>query len=153
MTAKNSDFTAAQKDAVFSEGGNVLVSASAGSGKTRVMTERAMRLIAEGKTDADRILAVTYTNASADDMKKKLVSKIIKEINSGGDGKRLGATLEKLSSADVSTFDGFCSSVLRANFFAAGLDPRFTVADERLAAELVSKAADSLFERLYDQDS
>ncbi|HBF86977.1 MAG TPA: hypothetical protein DDW54_04780, partial [Clostridiales bacterium] len=75
-----SNFTPAQREVIFADKGNVLVSASAGSGKTCVMIERLVRLILDGKTDADRILAVTYTNASADDMKKKLVSKIIKEI-------------------------------------------------------------------------
>ncbi len=147
-----SNFTPAQREVIFADKGNVLVSASAGSGKTCVMIERLVRLILDGKTDADRILAVTYTNASADDMKKKLVSKIIKEINSGGkDAERLKATLEKISVADVSTFDGFCSSLLRSHFYAIGLDPSFSVADEQTSGELKRKAADSLFERLYEE--
>ena len=67
------ELTETQRRAVLHDGGNVLVSASAGSGKTFVMIERVIRLILEGKADADSILAVTYTRLAAEEMKEKLV--------------------------------------------------------------------------------
>ena len=64
-------YTPMQRKAVYEEGKNILVSASAGSGKTYVMIERVIRLILEGKAEVGEILAVTYTSAAAEEMKKK----------------------------------------------------------------------------------
>ena len=61
-----------QKEAIEFDGGNILVSASAGSGKTFTMIERVKRLILEKGVDVNSILAVTFTEAAASDMKAKL---------------------------------------------------------------------------------
>ena len=61
-----------QLEAITFEQGNILVSASAGSGKTFVMIERLIRLVKEGKAQINEILAVTYTEAAASEMKEKL---------------------------------------------------------------------------------
>ena len=62
-------YTKEQEQAVFFDNGNLLVSASAGSGKTRVMIDRLIRLIKEGKTDLNGILAVTFTELAAQEMR------------------------------------------------------------------------------------
>ena len=61
-----------QKRVVEFDNGNMLVTASAGSGKTHVMIERAIRLISQGKATVKEILAVTFTEAAADEMKERL---------------------------------------------------------------------------------
>lgn len=144
------DYTPAQRTAVFAEGKNMLVSASAGSGKTFVMIERVIRLIIEGKATVDEILAVTYTVAAADEMKSKLIKAVVKEINSGRDVERFRKTLADIPSASISTFHGFCSSLLRNYFYALSLDPNFSVCDETQAETLRARAINELFADLYE---
>ena len=69
-----------QQSAIMHDDGNLLVSASAGSGKTFVMIERLIRLVQEGKAKLDQILAVTFTEAAALDMKEKLKNTDINTI-------------------------------------------------------------------------
>ena len=143
--------TEEQRKAVLQNDGNALVSASAGSGKTFVMIERVIRLILEGKADADSILAVTYTKLAAEEMKEKLVKAVIAEINEGGDSERFRKTLAEIPTSDISTFHSFCANLLRTYFYAAKIDPLFDIADESDAKELQSKAIDRLFESLYEE--
>ena len=75
--AKN---TEKQSEAINHESGNILVSASAGSGKTYVMTERVVRLIAEGKANLNEFLCVTFTELAAREMKGKLNKKILEKL-------------------------------------------------------------------------
>ena len=69
-----------QKTAIYHDDGNILVSASAGSGKTFVMIERLIRLIREQKTDVSGVLAVTFTESAAADMKEKLKRELAKSL-------------------------------------------------------------------------
>ena len=74
-----------QNKAILADGKNILVSASAGSGKTFVMIERIIRLIVEEGVDVSSILAVTYTNLAASEMKQKLIKAVLKRIGEGKD--------------------------------------------------------------------
>ncbi|MBO6263115.1 MAG: UvrD-helicase domain-containing protein [Clostridia bacterium] len=147
----SSKFTPAQERAVNSDGENVLVSAAAGSGKTHVMIERVIKLIVEGKAEVSGILALTFTNLAADGMKKKLVDAIIKQINFGDDPERFRRALSEVSTADISTFHGFCSKLLRTYFYAIGLDPTFQIAEETDTEELKNRAIERLFDDLYEE--
>lgn len=71
-------FTDAQTDAINAQGGSVLVSAAAGSGKTTVLIERIIRMITrrENPIDVDRLLIVTFTRAAASEMKERLAKAI-----------------------------------------------------------------------------
>lgn len=150
MADNEKNYTPDQRKAVIAEGRNVLVSASAGSGKTFVMIERVIRLIVEGKAEVGEILAVTYTTAAAEEMKQKLVKAIIAEINAGRDVARFRKALSEVSTASISTFHSFCANLIRTYFYALDVDPSVSVADENQAGELKNKALDSLFESLYE---
>lgn len=150
MADNEKNYTPDQRKAVIAEGRNVLVSASAGSGKTFVMIERVIRLIVEGKAEVDEILAVTYTTAAAEEMKQKLVKAIIAEINAGRDVARFRKALSEVPTASISTFHSFCANLIRTYFYALDVDPSVSVADENQAGELKNKALDSLFESLYE---
>ena len=102
-----------QSEAVFHNEGSILVSASAGSGKTFVMIERLIRLISEGKAHVKEMLAVTFTESAAADMKEKLKAALIRKINEGATG--LAAELSEVPAADISTLHSFCSRLLRAH--------------------------------------
>lgn len=145
------NFTPAQKRAVTETEGDMLVSASAGSGKTFVMIERVIKLVTEGKARVSEILAVTFTEAAAAEMKQKLVSALRKKLKDGEDNSAIRAALEEVPSASISTIHKFCADLLRCYFYEIGLDPTFKVADETAADEIRNAAAQKVFDRLYDE--
>lgn len=129
--------------------GNLLVSASAGSGKTFVMINRAIRLILEGKAKLSEILAVTFTEKAADEMKEKLVRAMIAAINEGD--AELKSQLAEIPTASISTLHAFCANLLRNYFFAVGLDADFQIADNVAAEELKARALDEVFQKKYEE--
>lgn len=145
--------TKEQEMAIMHDKGNVMVSASAGSGKTFVMIERLIRLIIEGKTTVDRVLAVTFTNLAASEMKEKLITAITKKITEGaldeGDKKRLKEQLADVPSSSICTFHSFCKDLIRNYFYELGLDASFAITDEVQAEIIKKKAIDEVFEELY----
>ena len=149
MTKTTNNVTPNQARAISSTGKNVLVSASAGSGKTFVMIERIIKLITEQNVDVGSILAVTYTNLAASEMKQKLVKAVVKKISEGKDVARMRKTLEEIPTADISTMHSFCLNLLKTYFFVAEVDPDFTVADDPKRRELSSSAIDAVFTELY----
>lgn len=144
-------WTREQKNAIY-ECGNLLVSAAAGSGKTAVLTERAVRLIKEGAHIED-FLIVTFTRAAAEEMKKRIEKRLhsaAEECPDEADRKRLRSEAAKAPSADISTIHAFCASVLRQSFAEAGLDPAFRVLDDTEAQVLRTEAMDRVIEKNYD---
>lgn len=147
------DFTPEQKLAIETQG-RVIVSASAGSGKTTVMIEKIIRLIKAG-THVDELLAVTFTKKAAAQMKEKLAKALIEAINAPEttDEKRqeLKERLSEVPSADVSTIHSFCARLLRTHFFAADVDNTFRVIDSADAegTALKNTALDELFDEGY----
>lgn len=143
-------FTPEQRRAVTETAGNMLVSASAGSGKTYVMIERLIGIVLDGKAKVSEILAVTFTEAAAAEMKQKLVSALRKRLIDGGDNSAVRAALDEVPSASISTIHKFCADLLRSYFYEIGLDPAFKIADETAACEIQNAAADKTFSELYD---
>ena len=144
-------FTPDQLKAVNSSEGNVLVSASAWSGKTFVMIKRLIRLVVEGKARVSEILAETFTEAAAAEMKQKLIAALRKEFVAGKDNSKIRAALEEVPTASISTIHKFCADLLRRYFYEIGLDPAFRVADETVADDIRGKAVDKTFRKLYDE--
>ena len=132
-------FTPEQQAAIAHPGG-LLLTANAGSGKTSVMAERYVRLAREEDVDVGRILAITFTEKAAAELKARVRAR----FEALGDGERARAT----EGAWISTIHSFCARLLRAHALAAGLDPHFAVLDERearrLAAESFAVALDDL---------
>ena len=124
-------FTPEQVAAIEARG-RVIVSASAGSGKTTVMIERIIQLILSG-VGVDEILAVTFTKKAAAQMKEKLSNALIKKINdentTADEREYLKNQLAKVNGADISTIDSFCARVLRSYFYVTDVDNAFRVID------------------------
>ncbi len=142
-------FTPEQELAITARGKNILVSASAGSGKTSVMIERIVRIILEGQAEINEILAMTFTKLAAEQIKAKL-SKALKKackIKSG-----LSAQLDKLSYANISTIHSFCNNMLKTYFYKVGLDAGFKIIEPIDEKELKTRAINRLFTALYEGD-
>ncbi len=147
-------FTPEQEQAIERQG-KVIVSASAGSGKTTVMIEKMIRLIASG-VGVDELLAVTFTNKAAAQMKEKLAKAMIEEINRAGvtseSKARLKRQLSLLPTADISTIHSYCAKLLRAHFFAAGVESGFRVigGEDAEGRALKNAALEELLEEGYE---
>jgi len=132
-------FTAEQRRAIEHAGG-LLLTANAGSGKTSVMAERYVRTAQAEGEDVGRILAITFTEKAAAELKARVRAR----FEALGDGERARAT----EGAWISTIHSFCARLLRAHALAAGLDPRFAVLDEREARRLAADAFAAALEEL-----
>ena len=83
------NWTDEQKKAIETEGCNLLVAAAAGSGKTAVLVERIVNLVADGKTDIDGLLVTTFTEAAAKKMKQEIADEMKKRLEEHPDDRRL----------------------------------------------------------------
>lgn len=145
--------TAEQRAAIDARG-KVIVSASAGSGKTFVMIEKLVGAVIAG-AGLDSVLAVTFTKKAAAQMKEKLRSALISKINGADEvlKARLKNELKKVISADISTIHSLCAKLLRTYFYVAGVDAGFDIisSDDAVAKELKGRALDAVFERNYEE--
>ena len=125
------DFTPEQECAIETIESNISVSAGAGSGKTRVLVERFVNIIAKEKAAADGILAITFTRKAAKEMRERVRAKLnvlIKDTMS--DRLFWQKQLILLERAQISTIDSFCSRLLRDNPVEAQIDPAFVTTEE-----------------------
>ncbi len=138
-------WTDSQKKIIESRGRNLLVSAGAGSGKTTVMIERIISLILdkEKPTPVSKFLIISFTKASAMDMKNKL----IKKLSELEPTPYVLEQLDDVLTSDVSSLHSFCARLLKSYFYEVGLDPTFVVFDEDEANALKEKALTKLFEQ------
>lgn len=148
-------WTTDQQHAIEARGSNILVSAAAGSGKTAVLVERAVRLItdeADG-TDADRLLVVTFTNAAAAEMKSRLSQSLADIIRKHPNNSNALRQLSLLPNAKICTIDSFCMNLVRENFFELDIAQDFTVLDTSQQQLIEQSAIDSIVERLYEEEN
>lgn len=147
----SNQWTEEQRDAIAGQGGNLLVSAAAGSGKTAVLVERIIRRITDRKdpADADRLLVVTFTNAAAAEMRDRIGHALAREIEKHPASKHLHRQMALLGRASISTIHSFCLDLLRQHFYRLDLDPSFRVADETECALIQADVLEDLFEQRY----
>jgi ATP-dependent exoDNAse (exonuclease V) beta subunit len=121
-----------QQLAAVEAGGEVFVSAGAGTGKTAVLVERVVRAVTERGLDVDSVLVITYTRRAAGELRMRIRAALAERGRND--------LARELDGAWISTIHGFCARLLRAYPLAAGLDPRFRELDEAQAAVLRSEA-------------
>ena len=146
-------YTEQQEKAINARGGSVLVSAAAGSGKTSVLTERVIRLITdkENPIRADRLLIVTFTKASAAEMKQRIISELQEYLKEDSHNTELKRQLMLLRNADICTIDSFCSKIVRENFFELGVKRDLRIGSESELAIASNDALDEALEELYQE--
>ncbi len=147
------NWTEEQKLAINTTGCNILVSASAGTGKTSVLVGRIINLVTnpENPVDLDRLLVVTFTNAAAAEMRGRISQALADELDRKPFSRRLRRQLQLLNRASIGTIHSFCLDLIRQNFFRIGLDPEIRVLGEDEAALLRAATCDELFELRYDR--
>jgi|GEM_PF-6699695 ATP-dependent helicase/nuclease subunit A len=120
-----------QRLAATAPGGEVAVSAGAGSGKTRLLVSRYLHLMKKEALPLSSIAAITFTNKAADNMKARITEKAYDLAEKyPKDAEMWIRVAENAHNAPISTIHSFCSSILRSNPVDAGIDPYFTVIDE-----------------------
>jgi ATP-dependent helicase/nuclease subunit A len=122
---------------------NVVLEASAGTGKTRVLVTRYINLLRAG-VDPANILAITFTRKAAAEMRERIVQQLRQMADlSAGDQARWRVLRDRLGDISISTIDAFCFSLLREFPLEADLDPGFDIADETEVPRLVDEALDT----------
>ena len=118
-----------QKIAVDHPEKSMAISAGAGSGKTRVLVERYIRVVLDDIAGIDEILAITFTKKAASELKSRVRERLQEVYESGnGEKKKISEkALRKIDSAPISTIHSFCQSILKENAIEAGLEPNFRV--------------------------
>ncbi|PRY83300.1 helicase-exonuclease AddAB subunit AddA [Alkalibacterium olivapovliticus] len=151
----DAQFTDHQWQAIFDEGKNILVSASAGSGKTTVLVQRVIEKI-KRFTDINELLVVTYTNAAAREMKQRIQKAIQDEISKETDPKRkqhLIRQLPLLGHADISTLHSFCLKVIKRYYYLIDFDPVFRLLTDDTEISLMKEDIwEELREELYGEE-
>ena len=144
-------WTSAQQAAIDDRGGALLVSAAAGSGKTAVLTERAVRLITdpEAPIDADKLLIVTFTNAAAAELRARIGQALLRRSQAEPGNTALRRQRMLLQRAPICTIDAFCLDLLRKHFQALDIPPDFSPADPGSVETLRAAALAETLERAY----
>lgn len=142
--------TDAQRAVVNHRDGTLLVSAAAGSGKTRVLVDRVLRRIVEDGCNVDDFLMITFTQAAAAELRGKLIAAMSEALAEHPDRSGLQKQMSRVYLAQISTVHAFCAAVLREYAHQLGLPSDFTVCDEQEAETIRLRVMDGLLEKMYD---
>ena len=149
--------TAQQQEAVQNRGGSLLVSAAAGSGKTKVLVERLFLYVTQERCNVDDFLIITYTKAAAAELRSKIASELSKRLAETPNDQHLKRQLLRVYQADIKTVDAFCTALLRENTHLLAregdryaLTPDFRVLDESDAALVRQRVLGRVLEAFYD---
>ena len=147
--------TEQQRAAVENRGGSLLVSAAAGSGKTKVLVERVFSYLMEEHCHVDDFLIITYTRAAAAELRGKLAAELASRVAQNPGDRHLRQQMFRVYQADIKTVDGFCAQLLRQHVHLLPpvdgrcLTPDFRVLDESEAALLRERALEASLEDFY----
>ena len=145
-------WTEDQGNAIHSRNSNLLLAAAAGSGKTAVLVERIIQLIIKDKIDIDRLLIVTFTNAAAGEMRERIGTALLQEIEKKNENEaHLRRQTNLLNRASISTLHSFCIEIVRRYFHLIHIDPNFRIGDSTETAILKMEVLEEVFEDAYSQ--
>lgn len=143
------ELTTQQKAVVTNRGGSLLVSAAAGSGKTKVLVDRIMARVCEDGVNIDSLLIITYTKAAAAELRGKITSELSRRLSEEPGNEHLRDQMKLLGSAQISTVHAFCSNLLHNYAMHIGLPQKFRVAEEQEMRALRADSMADLLEQVY----
>ncbi|MCQ6274361.1 helicase-exonuclease AddAB subunit AddA [Bacillus sp. V3B] len=140
-----------QWKAIMASGQDILIAAAAGSGKTAVLVERMINKVLnkEEPINVDELLVVTFTNASAAEMRHRISEALERAIDDDPASNHLRKQLGLLNRASISTIHSFCLEVIRKYYYLIDVDPGFRIADETEGQLLRDEVLEELFEEEY----
>lgn len=144
-------WTDAQWKAIWAKGQDTLVSAAAGSGKTAVLINRMIEKVIDqtNPIDVDQLLVVTFTNASAAEMRQRMSVALEKAIEKEPSSKHLRKQLSLINKAQISTLHSFCLNIIRQYNYLLDIDPGFRIANDTEAALLQDDTMAEILEEAY----
>ena len=144
-------FTENQRRAIESRGGTLLVSAAAGSGKTRVLTERLLRYVTDPteNADIDQFLVITYTRAAAAELRSRIMDALAALAAERPGDARIRRQQSLCCRAPIGTIHSFCSGIIREYSQMLGVSPAFTILDDDRAETMKQSIAERLLEQRY----
>ncbi len=145
------ELTKEQKAVVHDNGGTLLVSAAAGSGKTTVLIDRVIRIVEEKNCDVDRFLMITFTKAAAAELRGKLIGRLSELLAERPDDRRLQAQMSRVYLTQISTVHAFCASVLRDYAHVIDVPADFSVCEDREADVLRERAMQTVLDSAYEE--
>ena len=145
--------TPQQAMAVNDRGGTLLVSAAAGSGKTKVLVDRLMRYLTDPVDPAnlDDFLIITYTKAAASELRGKIAAKLGERIAENPGNRHLQQQMQRLYLTKISTVHAFCADLLRENAYRLDVSADFRVGDENECRELRENAMTAVLDAAFEQ--
>ena len=145
--------TPQQRQAVEDRGGRLLVSAAAGSGKTKVLVDRLLKYLNDPVDPAnlDDFLIITYTKAAASELRGKIAAKLTEAIANDPENRHLQRQMQRLFLTKISTVHGFCGDLLREFAYKLDLSADFRVADENECSEIRETVLSDLLDRAYER--
>jgi len=152
------ELSQAQRQVIDTKNKSLLVSASAGSGKTFVVIERIIESIKSG-ADVSRLLVLTFTNAAASELKERLTNSLYSlkdKYLEAGDKKnasRIAKQISRVPMSDISTIHSFCLNIIRNNFYSLGIDPNVTTLDATKATIMLNEVINEVVEEEYEKGS
>jgi len=143
--------TKQQRQAVEDRGGKLLVSAAAGSGKTKVLVDRLLLYLtqSQGKINIDDFLIITYTKAAASELRAKIAAKLNERLAENPGNKHLQRQLQRLYLTKISTVHAFCADILRQYAYQLDIPGDFRVAEERECQLIQLTVIDKLLDRAF----
>ena len=144
--------TPQQRLAVRDRGGKLLVSAAAGSGKTKVLVDRLLSYLLDENTpaDLDEFLIITYTKAAAAELRGKIAAKLTERMAEDPENRHLQRQMQRLYLTKISTVHAFCGDILREYAYRLDIAPDFRVADENECRELRDTVMEQVLEQAYE---
>ncbi len=150
--AEKEKWTDEQIEAINARGKGTVVPAAAGSGKTAVLIERAIKMLCdeENKVPADTLLCVTFTNAAAAQLREKLTGALSEQAAKYPENAWIAQQQVKLQTARILTINAFCLELVKNNAHALGLQSDLRIMEENdtllLRKEMLGKAVDCFYE-------
>lgn len=143
-----------QWNAISLSGGDMLVAAAAGSGKTAVLVERIIRKLsaAQQPLSVDRLLVATFTKAAAQEMRQRIREALERELERNPGSEHLSRQLAMLGRASITTLHSFCMEVIQRYYTLIPLDPGFRIASENETVLLRQEVLEALFEERYAKE-
>lgn len=147
----NTLWTDDQWKAIQSNGNNILVAAAAGSGKTAVLVTRIIEKLVDetGNLNVDELLIVTFTNASAAEMKYRIGKSLEEALSQNPDSSHLKKQVALLNYASISTLHSFCLEIIRKHYFEADIDPNFRLIEPIESSMIRDEVLEELLEKEY----